>query len=224
MDTEVDTSLTLPADVRISEGDAASPRAQRILVAAGEVFLTKGFDQATTLDIAARAHVSKRDLYRHFESKQGILEALIERHSRTMVALPDLGDPQDLEHLLKILDDFGQTFLPSYLDTRKIALYRIAIAEAPRSTRLGQALEAAGAQPVIGSSIAFMAKAVRRGIVAPEDAELAMSAYFDVLVGPWHTRLLTGTHPAPDAAAIDLQVARAVTVVRRIVLAGRSTL
>jgi len=199
----------------------AMSRAARILVAAGDVFLEKGYEAATTLDVAKRARVSKRDLYRLFESKQGIIEALIAAHSTELSIPPDFGDPRDLEHMLEILSAFGPVFLKSLLEPRKIALYRVAIAEAPRSSRLGQALQDAGAGPVIASSVAFMTRAVMRGIVREADARLIMTTFFDVLIGPWQLRLLTGTHAPPDDAAISAQAAAAVEVVRRIIAAGK---
>jgi len=196
---------------------AGLSQADRILWAAGAVFLEKGFDAATTLDIAARARVSKRDLYKQFASKQGILEALIAAHSNEM-STPELADPIDLKHLLDALRAFGPRFLASYLDPLKIALYRVAIAEAPTSSHLGEVIESAGAGPVIALFTEFMSKAVARGIVAATDAELVMAAYFNMLIGSWQLWLLTGTHAPPDAKTIQAQADKAVEVVRRIIL------
>jgi AcrR family transcriptional regulator len=195
-------------------------RAERILQAAGEIFIEKGFDAATTLDIASRARVSKRDLYRHFDSKQGILAALITSQS-TQLALPStLAEPRDLDHLLEILRAFGPVFLRSYLAPNKIALYRIAVTEAPRSSSLGKTIDAAGAGPVIASAFAFITKAVARGIVKPDDSQLVIQTFFDALRGPWLLRLLTGTHSPPGEAEIQVQTRDAVEVVRRLIIAA----
>lgn len=200
---------------------AELPQAERILWAAGWVFSEKGYAAATTLDIAARARVSKRDVYRLFRSKQGILQALIAAHSSAMSAPVELADPVDLEHFLATLRTFGAGFLASYLDADKIALYRAAIAEAPTSAGIGKALAAAGADSVIASFTQFMTKAVMRGIVAAADAELVGAAYFNVLMGSWQLRLLTRTHAPPDAGTLQAQVDKAVEVVRRVILMTR---
>ena len=57
--------------------DALPPRRRAILIAAVGVLMEKGYARASTLEIATRARVSKRELYAEFGSKRGILEALI---------------------------------------------------------------------------------------------------------------------------------------------------
>mgnify|MGYP001828256058 CR=1 FL=1 len=49
-------------------------RTYAALVEAGaELFASRGFDETTTLDIAERADVSQRTLFRHFPSKEAVL-------------------------------------------------------------------------------------------------------------------------------------------------------
>src|SRR5471032_1016041 len=57
--------------------DTLPPRRSAILAAAYHVLMEKGYAGASTLEIARRAKVSKRELYAEFGSKSGILEALI---------------------------------------------------------------------------------------------------------------------------------------------------
>src|SRR3954468_3781741 len=64
--------------------DALPPRRRAILVAAVGVLMEKGYARASTLEIATRARVSKRELYAEFGSKRGILEALIDSASTEM--------------------------------------------------------------------------------------------------------------------------------------------
>lgn len=207
------------ADMGVGASEAA--RRAAILDAAGCVFTEKGFEAATTLDIARLARVSKRDLYRLFDSKQGLLEALVATHTAAMEFDPRLGDPVDRARFLEILREFGRRFLSEYLDPRRVGLYRLAIAEAPRSTRLSEALQAQGAERVKRSAIAFIGAAVARGVVAPQDAEPVMTAFFDVLVGSFHLGMLLGLHGTPTAAEIAVQADRAVEMVARMT-AGRA--
>ena len=54
-------------------------RINEILDAAQEVFTEKGFHGATVNDIADRALISKFTLYKHFDSKDAILNAILSR-------------------------------------------------------------------------------------------------------------------------------------------------
>lgn len=197
-----------------SEAEAA--RRAAILGAAGFVFTEKGFEAATTLEIARRARVSKRDLYRLFDSKEGLLDALIATHTEEMVFDPTMEAPADRSDLREILRRFGRRFLAAYLDPRRIALYRMAISAAPRSTRLSRALHDNGYETVRASAVLFITKAVERGLVAVEDAELTMASYFDVLVGPLQLDLLLGIRTTPSEADIAARADRAVEVATRL--------
>ena len=53
------------------------PRRRGILEAAYDVLMERGYAGASTLEIATRARVSKRELYAEFGNKSGILQALI---------------------------------------------------------------------------------------------------------------------------------------------------
>ncbi|MCR5267928.1 MAG: TetR/AcrR family transcriptional regulator [Lachnospiraceae bacterium] len=61
-------------------------RREEILDAAEELFVTKGYEQATTVDIMQKVGIAKGTLYYHFTSKEEILDALIERMGRKMIA------------------------------------------------------------------------------------------------------------------------------------------
>ena len=193
-----------------------SARRAAILAAAGSVFAEKGFEAATTLEIARRARVSKRDLYRLFDSKQGLAEALVASHTEAMTLDPRFGEPTDREALLAILRAFGRRFLAEFLDPRRVGLYRLAIAEAARSTHLSEALQAQGAERVRNSAVEFVRRAVGRGLVAATDAELVMASYFDVLVGPLQIQMLLGLRSTPTAEEIAARAERATEVVARL--------
>jgi len=55
-------------------------RVDAILNAASEVFAEVGYDQATTIMIAARADTSVGSLYQFFANKEAILKALVDRY------------------------------------------------------------------------------------------------------------------------------------------------
>lgn len=74
-------------------------RINEILDAAQEVFTEKGFHGATVNDIADRALISKFTLYKHFDSKDAILNAILSRGYEILTAsvtkrIKDIEDPR----------------------------------------------------------------------------------------------------------------------------------
>jgi AcrR family transcriptional regulator len=70
-------------------------RRSTIVEAAGRLFGERGYDATRLDDIAAAAGVTKPILYRHFETKQALYLALLERHrddlARFAAAIPERG-------------------------------------------------------------------------------------------------------------------------------------
>ena len=64
-------------------GDEAEVR-QRILDGAFEAFMKNGFAASSTLEIATRARVSKRDLYALVGNKQSMLVACINARAKRL--------------------------------------------------------------------------------------------------------------------------------------------
>lgn len=85
----------------------------KIIEAAIELINEKGYKGATTREIAKRAEVNEVTLFRHFGSKKGIVEAVIDKYSY-MDLLQDRIEKQitwDLEKDLKMFVHEAQTLL-----------------------------------------------------------------------------------------------------------------
>jgi AcrR family transcriptional regulator len=74
------------SDVGADAGDRSTGSGDRLLDAALQVFGSKGFVGATTKEIANLAGVNEVTLFRHFESKNGLFEAVLkERFPRSQL-------------------------------------------------------------------------------------------------------------------------------------------
>src|SRR5579883_1331842 len=84
-------------------------RRNEILDVAQRLVTTKGYEQMTIQDILDALQISKGAFYHHFDSKQALLEALVERMGEEALKIlqPIVHDPQ-----LPALDKFQR-----YLDT-----------------------------------------------------------------------------------------------------------
>ncbi len=60
----------------------AEDRKNEILDVAEQLFVEKGYDNASTNDIIARIGIARGTLYHHFSSKEEILDAIIDRMTR----------------------------------------------------------------------------------------------------------------------------------------------
>src|SRR5215831_13781347 len=110
---------------RRKAGDLKAVRA-RILDAAFAAFKKNGYAATSTLEIATRAHVSKRELYTQVGTKQEMLIACIRERARRLQAPADLPVPRDRETLARVLGSFGTQLVRETSDPAVIAAFRLA--------------------------------------------------------------------------------------------------
>jgi AcrR family transcriptional regulator len=193
--------------------DDMPPRRRAILSAAFLVLMEQGYTGASTLEIATRAKVSKRELYAEFGSKQGILEALIASTSARMqvpLAPVEFADRADLAN---VLTRYGTTALAELTQPAVLAINRLAVAEAGRSSDLGRILDHGGREPNRLALAALLAKAQARGILGAGDPDQMGSQFFSLLMGDLMVRLLLGVARPPDAREIRRRAAAATEAV-----------
>src|SRR5690349_9269016 len=75
---------------------APTARRNEILDAAQRLIYTKGYEQMTIQDILNNLQISKGAFYHYFDSKQALLEAIIERMQQEVeqIVQPIVQDPQ----------------------------------------------------------------------------------------------------------------------------------
>ena len=193
---------------------AAAARRAAILAAAGETFLNRGYDAATTLEIARLAKTSKRALYQHFSGKRDILNQLVLHRSREMLAPVDASAPNERDEYFDALERFGVSFLLRLLNSSTVALYRLAIAETSPTSDLGQALWSSGHAPVKQGIRRFLEQGAALGHVVCADLDSALEAYFDRLTGWLLMGQLLRAEPPPDPTALRRRAATAAGLLR----------
>jgi len=115
-------------------GDETALR-ERILEAAFGAFMKSGYASASTLEIATRARVSKRELYALVGNKQEMLIACISERAKRLDVPADLPVMRDRETLEQVLASFGTKFVREVSDPTVIAVFRLAIAEAVQAPK-----------------------------------------------------------------------------------------
>ena len=149
-----------------------TPARQRIVEAAFSAFMESGFAAASTLEIATRARVSKRELYALVGSKQEMLVACIRERAKRL-QMPDLPEPHDCQALARTLETFGTQLLREVSDPTVIAVFRLAIAEAVRAPEVARALNSLGVETGRAALREVMTRARSAGLVSGDPSEMA---------------------------------------------------
>ncbi len=193
----------MTSTVSADELNPAADLRERILCAAFDGFLKQGYQGTSTLDIATRAKVSKRDLYAQFGSKQGILAAAITERARRMQVPLSLPTPRDRAGLETMLIAFGAAVLREVSRPEVLALHRLAIAEAERSPDLARTLDAGGRATNTARLVDLLGRAQTAGLLGDGVLEEMAAQFISLLWGSLLMRLLLRVAEPPDAAAIE---------------------
>jgi AcrR family transcriptional regulator len=176
---------------------------ERILGAAFKAFTDDGYAATSTLDIATRAKVSKRDLYANFASKNAMLVSCIKGRADRMRLAQDLPAPRTRQMLASTLTAYATNLVRETSHPTVIAMFRLAIAEATRSPEIAKTLDAAGPAATRGTLAGLLANAQSTGLIGKgEPAEMAR-LFLGLLWEVMMVGLLLGVAatPAPAEAA-----------------------
>src|SRR5262249_24082656 len=112
-------------------------RREKLIAAAEDAFLENGYHAARMDSIARRAGMSKKTLYRHFETKEALFAAVIGARAAAFMAQTDLPtiSASPREALIALLGQVARLVLTP----RSVALYRVVIAEGQRYPELANA-------------------------------------------------------------------------------------
>jgi AcrR family transcriptional regulator len=199
-------SAANPATAGVGE---ASTRA-RVLKAAFAVFRKRGFSGASTLEIATRAQVSKRDLYALFGSKHAMLAACIKERAARMRQPLDLAAPETAADVTAFLIEFGTSILQVVCHPDVLAVHRLAIAESDRAPEIARTLDRNGREANHSALADWLAKAQAQGLIGPGDPAAMAAHFLATLWGGLLIQLLLRVRDAPAADEIDAR-ARAAT-------------
>jgi len=173
-----------------------TPSRDRILQAAMQAFMKLGYAETSTLEIATRARVSKRELYTQFGNKQAMLAAAITDRAQRMQLIPELPHARTREVLETILVEVGVGVLREVLDPHVMAVFRLAIAEVQRAPEVAQTLEAAR-QTVRSAAEGVVAQAQSAGLIGPGNAVAMSNQFLSLLLGDLMVSVLLRVRETP---------------------------
>jgi AcrR family transcriptional regulator len=192
------------------DGVGELPVRRRILNAAFSAFVESGYAETSTLEIARRARVSKRELYAVVGNKQEMLVACIRERAERLRAPADLPELRDRRTLERVLVAFGSQLVRETTNATVIAVYRLAIAEAVRTPQVATALNTLGRRSGRAALTAIMSDARSRGLVNGHPPEMA-ERFAGLLWGDLMVSLLLRSVDTPTQEEIARRASEAAT-------------
>jgi len=182
----------------------------RILDAAAQTFLEKGYEETSTAEIARRAKVSKRELYSHFDDKRDILAAVITQLQTEIVSQAKISWSSS-DNIRNVLTEAGTQILEFITSKRFGKLFRIVAAESFRDPVSARKFYLLG--PGLGrdNTAAFMRRQIKAGNLRNADPMQAADDFLDLVVSSRRlTAVVLGQHhdsqppPAHVKHAVDV--------------------
>src|SRR6516165_10341109 len=186
---------------RRKEGSDETAVRKRILEAAFAAFTKSGYAAASTLEIATRARVSKRELYALVGNKQRMLIACIRERAKRFDVPADLPVLRDRETLAQVLASFGTKVVREASDPTVIAVFRLAISEVTHAPEVARALDSIARETSRAAVRKIMAGAQASGLLTGRPAELAKQ-FAGLLWGDLMVSLLLGVAERPNPREI----------------------
>jgi len=197
------------------------PTHQRILEAAFAAFTEHGFTNTSTLEIATRAHVSKRELYTLFGNKQDMLVACITSYAQRLRPPPDLPSPSTRPELATALTTYATHLLRELTSPTVVAISRLAIAEATSTPAIAQTVEQQARAPIRAALVEFFSVARDRQLLSGDPAEMA-DVFSSQLWGNLFVSLLFGVTKPPTRTQIETRARTATDAMLRLYAPKRS--
>jgi len=191
------------------------PARTRILEAAFSAFRESGYAGTSTLEIATRARVSKRELYALVGNKDELLAACISARARRLQLPADLPMPRDQETLEQALTSLGALLLREISDSAVISVFRLAIAEAVRAPEVARALDSIGRGASRSALRGIMEQARSAGLLDGEASEMA-EQFAGLLWGSLMVGLLLGVTERPSSREITRRAGDATAAFLRL--------
>ncbi|WP_077339943.1 TetR/AcrR family transcriptional regulator [Pseudocolwellia agarivorans] len=134
-----------PKTKRHTDPALAEARRNQVLTAAADCFRRKGFHGAGMAEISKTAGMSAGHIYNYFESKEAIIESIIEQDMQEMFSIFQQFKEQPGDMLTILLDGLN-VGVQRHMDTEACAVDLEMLAEAGRNNKVATLLQDADTQ------------------------------------------------------------------------------
>lgn len=160
-------------------------KAQQIIDAARRVFFRQGYDTSNMDQVAQEADVSKATVYAHFQSKEALLLALIQREFQSHPAQTLWGPEDEGVPVAEALHRIARRYAAKFKKHCGQELRQLVMAQIHRVPAVGRLFWESGPRAARTSMEAFLERAVARGDLAIPNLEIAATQFLNLVRGDW---------------------------------------
>jgi TetR/AcrR family transcriptional repressor of mexJK operon len=211
MELELVPKNAFPANTSSEErADSRTERlTDRLLDAATQFFMEKGFEATNVGEIARLAHASKETFYRHFPTKEELFRAVILRRvarnaTNVEAVMASKGS------LTETLIAFGEFVLERLITPETIALHRILSTQHARFPDLAKAIQENGRGKMVAILARYLDGQVAKKTLRKMNSNVAARQLLDLIVAEMIMRSALGISPIPTKAEHHDRVKEAV--------------
>jgi len=181
----------------------------RLLEAATQFFMEKGFEATSMGEIARYAHASKETFYRHFPTKEELFQAAMLRRAEQIAT--EFGSALLSQVPPEIaLAKFGQVVLKRLLAPEAMSFRRVMMMESVRFPELQKALHARGPARVNTALAHYLEDQVGKGRLRQMNSTVAARQFFDLVAAEMTMEANVPSMPKPTTGEIRQRVKEAI--------------
>lgn len=186
----------------------AERRIEAIRTAATRVFLENGYARTSVDKIVQEAGGSKATIYKYFNNKRELFNAVIDRivTHRSQIDI-DVDDPDPENALI----DFARRRVDVVFSPEHIALMRLVIAEGPNSPEVAEAYYEHGPAQSYRTLAEYFRIQNERGQLKINDPDEAAYQFSALLMHRWYLKKLTGFSRIPSRKQMESNIRATVT-------------
>ena len=194
---------------RPSDNADDSAKRRQILDGARQVFLERGFNAASMMDIAKAAGVSKGTLYVYFKDKDDLFDGMV--RGECIMQLDGVFDFDHDDHDVEaVLLRRGKAFVKALGNPQRLSSWRTVIAVAERMPEVGRKLYESGPARGVASLAAYLKAQTEAGVLAIDDHEIAAAQFIETCHATMLKPMLFNFGPPPTDERIAYVVGIAV--------------
>lgn len=182
----------------------AEVRRKAILKAAAEVFLERGYADASIDAVVERSGGSKATVYALFGNKEGLFSAVVAECGEEFAAAigtTDLGGslPDGLRRI-------ARAYLKVILDPKRLAMFRMVAGDSGRRPDSGDIFYRLGPRSAAAAVARFFSDYAARGLIGAAEPEALADCFLGALRGSLFNRSLLNPTRAPTEKEIERHI------------------